>query len=76
MNLDWLEELEKKELDEKTKKIIELENKYKEMFGSLGDVMTWPLDDEEQIERYETCIKTKTSWSKLYPETISKNIDY
>lgn len=76
MNIDWLDELEKKEPDEKRKKAIELQNKYKEMFGSLGDVMTWDLDDDEIIERFETCIKTKTRWRKLYPETISKNIEY
>lgn len=76
MNLDWLDELEKKEPDEERKKVIELQNKYIEMFGSLEDVMTWDLDDDEQIERYEACIKAKTRWSELYPETISKHIEY
>lgn len=76
MNIDWLEEWDKVEPDEKGGKVIELIEKYEEMFGSLGDVTNWDLDDDENIERFEKCIETKTRWNQLYPVKVSKNIDY
>lgn len=69
MNLDWLEELAKKEPDKDLAKLDELEKKYKEVFGYNDDFTTVLCVDYEYLfKQLENCIKLKIPYHILYKD--------
>lgn len=76
MNFEWLDELDKIELDEETKKFIEVEEKYKELFDGIVDYNSALCDDFELLTKeLEECIKTKTPYHVLFKDdSDNKNI--
>lgn len=74
MNLDWLEELEKKEPDAELKRLNELEEEYKKTFGYNTDYTTALCDDyEELFKQLEKCIKLKVPYHILYKDNDDYN---
>ena len=77
MNIDWLEELEKKEPDKKLKRLSEIEDECKKLFGYNDDFTTALCDDYEYLfEQLEKCIKLQVPYHILFKENEDyKNID-
>lgn len=77
MNINWLEELKKKEPDKKLKRLSELEEEYKKVFGYNDDFTTALCDDYEYLfKQLEKCIKLQVSYHILFKENEDyENID-
>lgn len=77
MNLDWLEELDKVELDEETKRFITVEEKYKKLFDGIVDCNSALCDDFDLLtKQLEQCIKSNTPYHILFDEYENyKDID-
>lgn len=76
MNLEWLEELAKKEPDKDLAKLDELEKKYKEVFGYNDDFTTVLCVDYEYLfEQLENCIRLKIPYHILYKDRDLNHTD-
>lgn len=77
MNINWLEELKKKEPDKKLKRLSELEEEYKKVFGYNDDFTTALCDDYEYLfEQLKKCIKLQVPYHILFKENEDyENID-
>lgn len=74
MNLDWLEELEKKEPSEESIRLKELEEEYKKTFGYNNDYTTALCDDYELLfKQLEKCIELKVPYHILYKDNDDYN---
>jgi len=73
MNIDWLEELKKKEPDKELMRLGELEEEYKNVFGYNDDFTTALCDDYDLLfKQLEKCIELKVPYHILYKD----NDDY
>lgn len=74
MNISWLEELDKIELDEETRKYAEVEEEYKKLFDGIVDYNSALCDDFDLLtKQLEQCIKSKTPYHVLYKEYDNYN---
>lgn len=74
MNIDWLEDLKKKEPDKELMRLGELEEEYKNVFGYNDDFTTALCDDYEYLfKQLEKCIKLKVPYHILYKENDNYN---
>ena len=77
MNINWLKELKKKEPDKKLRRLSELEEEYKKVFGYNDDFTTALCDDYEYLfKQLEKCIKLQVPYHILFKENEDyENID-